>query len=987
MHEKIFLERYRNKSSSNTSEGLQVSLLGRRKVLPDGDLSERVSAYDQYVKEREECTRIRLTCQVNPVCTNVLFNHVTEVVRDEGSSGVAFVNYGVLGSYTEDKLFENVVYKPQTMAYWSSGILNYQSKDSSLDGAGASADLENYVNTPIYADGQLNGDGKHPTNAIRDTQLSNSKNNFVYHCGKDILNNHLIRSNTFKTVCKIENADANYTAFNTIADLMRDVNGHKVVEKITFPISAGITDNIKMIAMHLYDSDDIDTFDESVDTNLIQKFDGWVGFYNKSKIKSYEKFLDDTELEIDKPIMNMNGGDFIDLYPTRDLFSFVPKYNKFRNRLEKNWNYCMTYPSSSTTEGFDDIIEMTNGLNALKAVYFDENTFADNGSMQIVIYGKAKHGLQVGDYVNLYKTYRDKDKDGKPTTLVNEQILANAEVTAVADDFIFTVYNPGIKISDLWNATVDVSGAPIDKIVTYTDNNTSSSTEYTFERNEDNKSYTRVGGSEFSRYHIVNGSYVNCDDNSQMISFKKVVNGIECDYYVRIFSRMPNFRFARGTTNNEFELYKEDAKVIKENQGLKHDFESHVSKLAFSKNVYSDDIGQIVFTDNIDLSYLKDNLGRPLTEIFLTIVKNNKGWKEWYGGYDKWKPEDISGETVEYSHCFGKVTCAFELSDEVNGDNVASIKNINNLEDLVGYEVDAINDRADGADKYEIDFDNDINFYGDLACYDSYNAIETSIQPMLYRFNTAQRESQKLASYSYYASIVHDEIKADDYDAEYMFKVDGIDIKGCNEKKEGYYYIPHYQIQVRTFGGLQSAMPMFLTIRSLIHESDDVIRVTTLERHNLEAGDKVVLYDMENDKYAVCTTVVGKKGSVRTFSCKLEDGFVIEDLFSSSETIQNYRMFKIDNLEIPSYARLLKDGTCRYIWRYVYQNGLNADYDEQDVYPFTNGAIYINRKVDMYVRRQDPLGIYGLYSEGDLLGMEPDVDSYNGYYKEDEITC
>lgn len=978
MHNKIFLEQYRNKRSSNTSEGMQVSLFGRRKVLPSGDLSEIVSAYDQYVKERGECTKIRLTCQVNPVCTNVLFNHVTEIVKDEGSSGVSCLNYGILGHYTEETLFDKVVYKPKTMAYWGGGSLSYQSRDSSLAGAGKSADLESYVNTPLYYDKQLTGAGHHPTNAIRDTQLSND--NFVYHCGKDILNNHLIRSNTFKTVCKIYNADTNYTAFNTIADLMRDVQGKKVVEKITFPTSAGIPENTKLVALHLYENDEIDTFDDSVETNLIQKFDGWVGFYNKSKIKSYDNFQDGKELQIDKPIMNMNGGDFVDMYPTRDLFSFVPKYNKFRNRLEKNWNYCVTYPSSSTTEGFEDIIETTSGLNSLKAVYYDENTFADNGSMQIVIYSKAKHGLNVGDRVNIYKTYNNE----------NELVLGNSEVTAVADDFIFTVYNPGVKISDYWNAAVDSKGNLIQTITTYVDNKISTgetpSQTYTFHLNDDYQSYRR-DGSEFQKYYIVNGKYVNCDDSSHSISYKKVVNGLECDYYVRIFSRMPNFRFASGITSNEYELYKDDATNIKVNQGLKHDFESHVSKLAFSKNAYSDDIGQVVFTDDIDFSYLKDNRGRPLTELFLTIVKNNKGWKEWYGADSSWRVTDIGNETVEYSHCFGKVTCAFELSDEANVDEIVSIKTINNLSNLVGYEVGKLNGRTDGSDLFEVDFENDINFYGDLACYDSYNAIESSIQPMLYRFNTAQRESLKLASNDYFKYMVHDELKYDDYDADGAYTVVSHVIDECNEKKEGYYYAPHYQIQVRTFGELQSATPMFLTIRSLVHESDDVVRITTLERHSLEIGDKAVLYDIKQDKYVTCVTVDGKKSSVRTFSCRFEDGYVIEDLFSNSPERENFRMFKIDNLEFPSYANLLKDGTFRYVWRYVYQNGLNADYDEQDVYPFTNGAIYINRKVDMYVRRQDPQGMYGLYSNDDILGIEPDVNSYDTYYNEEEITC
>ena len=95
-----------------------------------------------------------------------------------------------------------------------------------------------------------------------------------------------------------------------------------------------------------------------------------------------------------------------------------------------------------------------------------------------------------------------------------------------------------------------------------------------------------------------------------------------------------------------------------------YDFESHVSRLAFAKNIYTDDIGEIVFTDDIDISNLHDNLGRPLTSIYITFIKNNMGYKEWYGYSNDtpWDISDISGNTVEFSHAFGKITCGIKTS-------------------------------------------------------------------------------------------------------------------------------------------------------------------------------------------------------------------------------------------------------------------------------------------------------------------------------------
>lgn len=337
-----------------------------------------------------------------------MFNPITEIVRYEGSNNVELLNY------LDERSIE---LKNTDLLYKTPSILC----SSNLNG---NSGYEN-----------------HHTNAIRDTQLSNTKNGFIYHCGLDILNNHLIRSNTFKTICR---RDKNYDSnvFNTIGDTMRDVSGNQVIETLYFPVSSSVEGHKKDVEAHIYRYDDILQFDESISNRLIKKYDGWVGFYNRSKIKSYSNFENGDIMDIERPIMYKNGGDFIEMYPDRSLYSFVPKFNKYRNRIEKNWEYCITYPSSSTTEGFESII---NGdLKSLKAIYFDENSQGDNGGSQLVIYGITKHGLKVGDFVNIYNTYIE---DGKT---VNEVVAYSAEVTNVVDDYIFILQGISSTISDTW---------------------------------------------------------------------------------------------------------------------------------------------------------------------------------------------------------------------------------------------------------------------------------------------------------------------------------------------------------------------------------------------------------------------------------------------------------------------------------------------------------------------------------------------------------
>ena len=975
---KVFLQSHISKQSSNTSNGVNVQLKGKRKLLPTTDMSESVSQYEQYLEERGKCNKIRLTCQVNPICSNVLYNSVTEIVRNEGSDDVEVLNYGNEALSKGTIKTENTSGKNKKVDFWSSPSWN-----------GDALTI-------------LNGNAKdsHPTNAIRDTQLSSPSNGFVYHCGKDIFNNHLIRSNTFKTICKRQGG--NEDTFNTIADKMRDVKGNEVVETLYFPVDAPIDGHKKDVTMHVYRYDDILTYADSVKNRLVQKYDGWVGFYNRSKIKSYNDFKKGEIMDIERPIMYKNGGDFIEMYPDRSLYSFVPKFNKHRKRVEKNWEYCITYPSSSTTDGFDSIINKSNG--ALKAIYFDENSKGDNGGSQLVIYGISKHGLIVGDFVSVYKTLRNG---------TDERVVESAEVSAVVDDYIFVLKGNSTAISNLWH---DVSQDELSNGKITVDG-----VEYSLASNK--KYFTDADN---KKYYLVNGKYVNLDLDSQHISYKKVVNGIECNYYVRIFSKVPNFKNASAVTSSEYDIYKDDSKLIKEYQGSDYDFESHVSRLAFAKNIYGDEIGEVVFTDDIDISNLKDNLGRPLSTLYITFLKSNGGYKEWYG-FNK-VPIYPSSDKVTYSHCFGALTCGYETSDEsIYTNGISSINKINNIcygpngSAAAGVDVSYINkdcrkSQSNGTENSyfnntEVAYGVDKNFYGDLCFYDEYNATEVSIQPMMYRFNTAQRESSLSSSDDKFNGYNYDDIVYDDYDISNTFTVKTSQVSGTNSRKEGYYYKPHYPIEIKMFGKLNSVRPDFLKIRSIKKDEkiEGVYSIVTSSYHYLGVGDKAMIYDSTQEKYYTLVTVKNNNSNYKKFYCKVysEDGKTLEkltfmdgdgkshDLLNTNDDVarglymSDFKLFKVDNLEIPSYAKILKDGTCRYVWRDIINNGFNPTVSSVEEYPFTNGAFYINKRIDIYVRRQDPYNMYGLYNDDDISGDESKTEVIvdDSYVKSDDIKC
>ena len=156
----ILLEKNKSKESVNINNSLAIQLNGSKRMLPCDPMETTISEIDVYNNERENCNKIRLTVQINPICTNVLFNNLTEIVKNEGTDNTIWVNYGE--NYSED--LSKLV---------SGNSIFFKS----------AADFNKGVSDTLNA-----------VNAIRDTQLSSEENGYKYHCGLDIFNNHLIFS-------------------------------------------------------------------------------------------------------------------------------------------------------------------------------------------------------------------------------------------------------------------------------------------------------------------------------------------------------------------------------------------------------------------------------------------------------------------------------------------------------------------------------------------------------------------------------------------------------------------------------------------------------------------------------------------------------------------------------------------------------------------------------------------------------------------------
>lgn len=962
----IFLNKQKSKVSNNTNSFVPIRLTNGAKLLPTDSLVTTINEVELYNQERKASNIVRLTCTINPICSNVLHNTITEIVKNEGSDECFCLNFTPLSG----------------CASCDANKLLYKTKSSFTDAF----------------------------SGVRDTQLSNEANGFQYHCGTDIFNNHILRSLTFKTVCGYggKGNSGKHDEFNTLEDTMRSIDGKNISGYKDYIEEDRKSTNGKpsIKKLHLYLKEEVLSFEECVENRLIEE-NGWYGFINIGKFPTIDD--NNEQLDIYKVINNRKPCDFIDMYPSRDLWYFTPKYNKHRKRIEKNWDYCLTYPSSSTT----NVDFIRSGTTSLKVCMFDDTLSNSIGTSGLKLYSVSKHGLSKGDIINVY--------DG------DDIIIRNTSVVDIEDDYTFSVYDQGVDISNLWYQLSNndlmsgvTSGVTISGI--------------TYEFDDFNKFlvYEDESGKTI-KYPILPNKKVCLEQKD--ISYKKVVEGEELEYYVRIFSKIPNWKFA-DKEPTEYEMYKENSDLISRCQSYENDFESHVSRLAFSKNIYGDDISEIVFSDNIDLSNLKDNLGRPLSEIYLTIIKNNIGYKLWYEGHECGSPY------VEFSHCFGKLNCAFKLSSHaVPFNEYVNVTTINSLESSnfskKGLDIDKINENGQSfypignsvndeiqyrskknlTNVYEIhngkerlyqtfsngDIEGNKHFYGDLCCYSTKLLDEQSIQMINFRFNTAQRElssnitrpqltppsqsqdgdePQPMSTEDTpFKNIRYDEIVTDDYDLN-NFKCDKKNI--INENRlEGYCYVPHHKIQIHTFDDeIKTDKPNYVPIKNYnINDGDGTISCITRNYHYFNKNDVVYFSTFDGDCFQYQVTDIENS---KMFVCEpLDFGHQV----NSKNKI--HRLFKSCD-DTPSYATLSNDGSAHFSWREFIKNGFDTE-NKVEQYPFMNNALYVNKNINLFVQRQDPDDV-GHIRHVSSFPTDAEINKLtnikeNNYYQEEDIKC
>lgn len=865
---KIRQNKFTSVNSVNKDSFVSVGMNHTTKPFHFLDVKKTVDQYEVFEKERQECNKYRIILTVNPFCSNVLFNTLTEIVKGEGSLQPTIL------SKDEIKIGNKEIY--------------------------GKTDISRY-------------------DAIRNTEYSRDNIGFEYRPGFDIFNNHLLRNKSFKVVNGINKGD-HRSVFNTIEDVIRQPNGDTIQINVRQDI-----DTIKTIDKHLYDSEDILDIEGSINANLIEE-NGWWGFINGSNLNG--TFFENKQktspkrLNINLPLNDRKECEFIDMYPDRSLFSFNPKYNKFRHRFEYNWEICLTYPFENY---YKHPLIWEEGINAVK-LYSVEYVIGQNGNKIILFKSYIKHGLKQGDTIKVFcNGLRSK----------NSYIVSGlGNVEGEMNEYCFWLND--INVIDEFNIT-----------------------------NIDINEFLKKSSFRFAR---ING-------------------GVQSEYYLRKFKKLPNGEY-------------------------RNDFDKEQYPLAFSRTIYNDKITQITFTDTIDITDIKDNLDRPLSELYVTIVKNNQGYQRWYKSespttmpYKESNNDPTIDVDIEFSHCFGRLSSGLnmpygEYDDSEKFSDVRKLTNIK-MKGMSPFPLE---------DKDEIKITDD-EFFGDVVEFSPMECKETILSDVCFRFNTAQREwNADGDGKNWLGCFKYDEIIYDDYDkgeqtssnnGSFASKQETI-TDGNTTRPEGYFYKAHYPIPLREFGDIRQSSHYDIKVnvaKCIVSNNKVFVQVTTSLRHRLSSNDVIYFFDPIKDVWyhtRVSYVMDGYNFIIDPKKINDDNGnFMLLSQVPQLELVNILNNVDLNNLQvlrkntdIPSYATRIKRHNT-FLWREILKGG-NKDVTSIPDYVFANGCFYINKGINFYLRRQDPEGKNGLYqseiSPNDVYGKIIKNSNYE-YKDEEHILC
>jgi hypothetical protein len=215
-------------------------------------------------------------------------------------------------------------------------------------------------------------------------------------------------------------------------------------------------------------------------------------------------------------------------------------------------------------------------------------------------------------------------------------------------------------------------------------------------------------------------------------TIKRSVNGKLSSYYVRQFKSLTSSDY------KDYDLY----------------------PAAYGVTYFNDEVVAFNFKNDIDVSSLVDNLGRPVTEIYLSIIKNDNDANPTSLNTQYWLIQQQNLIPPYNTRFWTKISAGYDLENNNNVNyNIRSYGDTNYVGSLYYENIDESDDVFDG----------------DIVEYNESELLERRMENLYHRVNTVYREFLN----SIYSTYSQDSNKGN--------------------KKEGYIYSPFNLIKIREF--------------------------------------------------------------------------------------------------------------------------------------------------------------------------------------------
>ena len=228
------------------------------------------------------------------------------------------------------------------------------------------------------------------------------------------------------------------------------------------------------------------------------------------------------------------------------------------------------------------------------------------------------------------------------------------------------------------------------------------------------------------RTFIIDVNPIDINFNLGTSTIKRSVNGKLSSYYVRQFKSLTSSDY------KDYDLY----------------------PAAYGVTYFNDEVVAFNFKNDIDVSNLVDNLGRPISELYFSIIKNDNDSNPSSINSQYWLTQQQTLPPPYNTRFWTKISAGYELENDAS----------------VNYNIRSYGDQNYvGSTYYEnIDESDDI-FDGDIVEYNENELLERRIENVYHRINTVYRE--------------------------YLNSID----TNKGNKKEGFIYSPFNLVRIREF--------------------------------------------------------------------------------------------------------------------------------------------------------------------------------------------